>query len=332
MKIPSGKFFAKIFIAMVVLSWAAYAGTAVGQKGDQVVAVVNGVKISNEDFDRNLAAAKQQFASIGWKESDGAKLADLKNKVLDRLIDVELLYQQSQKREIVVADEEFENGFAEFRKQFPKEEEFQKFLQDNGFSEEDLKEQFKKSMALKKLQMALRVEFTETVIVTDKEIKDFYDKNVEKFKNPEMVKASHILISFENDADEAAKKEARAQIEKIQKQLKAGDDFAELAKAHSACPSSANGGDLGFFGRGQMVKPFEDAAFGLKSGEVSDIVETSFGYHLIKLTDKKAEETQTIDDVKARISDWLRQQKIDSKFEQYIEKLKSGAKIERHLK
>ena len=214
---------------------------------------------------------------------------------------------------------------------FDFDEEFQKFLKESNSSEKELKDYFKRDIALKTLQISLRAEFAETAVIKDDEAEEFYNENIENFKMPERVKASHILISAEKADDEASKKEAREKIEKIQKQIKNGDSFSELSKAHSSCPSSNNGGDLGFFARGQMVKPFEDAAFGLKVGEVSDIVETKFGYHLIKLTDKKAAETESFDTAKPRIKGWLKEQKVDQKFKQYLETLKNKAIIVRHL-
>lgn len=322
----------KIAIGTAVLIWASFAMAAdMEQKTQQSVATVNGQEISSKDFERSLAAAKQQFAKIGYQDADSAQREKLKKEVLDRLINMELLYQQGKKRGIVVEDGELDEQYANFRKQFQKDENFKKFLQDNDVSEAEIKEQMQKGILLKKLQLALQAEFTETVAVSEKDIKEFYDKNVDNFKVPEGVKASHILISVDKNADEAAKKESRSKIEKIQQQIKAGEDFAELARTHSACPSSSNGGDLGFFGRGQMVEPFEDAAFGMQVGEVSDIVETDFGYHLIKVTEKKAAETQSFEDVKAKIEDWLKQQKLDQKFLQYIETLKADAKIDRKL-
>lgn len=305
--------------------------TGAGAAEDDSVATVNGVKISKEEFDRNLLAAKEQFAKVGWQESDPAKMTELNDKVLDRLINVELLHQQSSKQGIVIDPKEVDDTVAGFKKQFPDEAAFQDFLKEKQVSEEEMKAEIEKSMALKKLQDILKVEFTETTVVTDKDAEKFYAENQDMFKQPEQVKASHILVSVDENADEATKKEAHEKIESVGKQIKDGGDFAELAKTNSSCPSSANGGDLGFFGKGQMVKPFEDAAFSMNVGDVSDVVETKFGYHIIKLTDKKAEGTMTFDEVKEKLIPWLKQQEIEKKFNTYLEDLKKNAKIERTL-
>ncbi|MFQ5772679.1 MAG: peptidylprolyl isomerase, partial [bacterium] len=158
-----------------------------------------------------------------------------------------------------------------------------------------------------------------------------YDANPKFFKQPEEVKASHILIKVDADATEAQKSEARQKIKNVQQKLKSGEDFALLAKEFSQGPSSVKGGDLGYFRRGQMVKSFEDAAFSLKLNEVSDIVETRFGYHLIKVVDKKPEKIFTYMEVKDRLNQRIKQQKVEKEAGIYINKLKEDAKIEKSL-
>ncbi len=151
------------------------------------------------------------------------------------------------------------------------------------------------------------------------------------FKKPEQLKASHILIKVSDSKDEAKKAEAKKKIEMAQERLKKGEDFAVLAKEFSECPSSANGGDLGYFSRGRMVKPFEDAAYALKVNETSDIVETSFGYHIIRLTEKKAQEIVDYENAKVNITRHLKQQKTQKKVKEYLEEIRKSAKIEKFL-
>ncbi|MCU0615121.1 MAG: peptidylprolyl isomerase [Desulfobacterales bacterium] len=143
-----------------------------------------------------------------------------------------------------------------------------------------------------------------------------------------MVKASHILIKLDPQADEAQKIEARKKIEDIAKKLSAGEDFAELAKNYSECPSSANGGDLGSFRRGQMVQAFEDAAFSMNPGETSPVVETHFGFHIIKVSEKQPEGTFPLEEVKPQIQQVLTREKVQKLLEKDIENLKSKADIE----
>ena len=145
------------------------------------------------------------------------------------------------------------------------------------------------------------------------------------------MKASHILIKVDPKADESQRAEARKKLEAIEQRLKRGEDFSALAKGSSQCPSSAKGGDLGYFQRGQMVKLFEEVAFALKPGEVSGIVETKFGYHLIKVVDKKPETMMAFKDIKDRLAQQLKQREVLKELHQYVSELKKKAKVERFL-
>jgi len=168
-------------------------------------------------------------------------------------------------------------------------------------------------------------------MITDEESKTYYDTHPQSFVQPEQVRASHILIRVDADATEAQKTEARKKITTIQQKLKKGEDFATLADNYSEDTTSKKGGDLGYFGRGQMVEPFEKAAFSLKPSEISDIVETQYGYHLIKVVDKKPEAKLTYAAVKDRLDQYLKQQKLQSAEKLYIDNLRKNAAVEKFL-
>lgn len=198
-----------------------------------------------------------------------------------------------------------------------------------NLTEAALKYQFMRGMAIQKL---IDKEFVQKVTVSDKKIKDYYDSHPEYFKQPEQVRASHILIKVDSKADEYQKAEARKALKIIQQKIEEGGDFSAIAKESSQCPSSSKGGDLGYFRQGQMVKPFQEAAFSLKPGEVSDIVETKFGYHLIKVMDKKPESTIPYKDAKNKIKQHLKGKIVQEEVGLYVAKLKEKAKVERFLK
>jgi peptidyl-prolyl cis-trans isomerase C len=170
--------------------------------------------------------------------------------------------------------------------------------------------------------------FVAKAVVPEAEIRSFYDTNPDKFKREEKVKASHILIGVDGKATADEKKKAREKADKLKKELAGGADFATLAKGNSTCPSSQQGGDLGSFGKGEMVPAFEKAAFALKPGEVSDVVETQFGYHIIKLTEKIPAAITEYKDVKAKIEEFLKGQKVNEAIQKYLEEAKKTAKIE----
>ncbi len=323
-----GRYF-RVLITTLALLFLALPTLLAGQKepSKDTVAVVNGVEISRADFDGEISRARQQFAGMGQPIS-GERLSEIKKDVLKNLIGRELLYQTSQKHGIKVDEAAINNQLAMLKKRFPSEAEFNKVLSKNNLSEAALRAQLERNTAIKEF---IDKQFVQKVTISDKESKAYYESNPEYFKQPEQVQASHILIKIDSEADESQKAQARKKIEKIQKRLQKGEDFAALAKESSQCPSKAKGGDLGYFQRGQMVPAFEQVAFALKPGAVSDIVETRFGYHLIKVIGKKPEITIPYKDVKDKLEQHLKREKIQKEATLYVEKLKKKAKVERFL-
>jgi peptidyl-prolyl cis-trans isomerase C len=294
------------------------------QPSEDKVAVVNGSVITRADYDREISVAQRRFSRMGKPLTD-SQLSAIKKETLKRLIERELLYQESQKKGIKIDEATLDE---KFKKRFPTEANLKNILSSMNITEATLKSQFRLGMAIQEL---IDKQIVQKVTVSDKETKDHYDNNPSLFKKPEQVRASHILIKVDSKADKAQKAEARKKLEKVQQKVKKGEDFAALAKESSQCPSSAKGGDLGYFGQRQMVKPFEEAAFALKPGEVSDIVETRFGYHLIKLIDKKPETTIPYKDAKDKVEQRLKNEKVQKEITLYIEKLKEKAKVEKFL-
>jgi peptidyl-prolyl cis-trans isomerase C len=207
-------------------------------------------------------------------------------------------------------------------------ESYKQMYEAQGGNFEVFKAGWAKQMKYVKL---LELKDPNSLVVNDASVKDYYDKNPEEFQIPEQVRASHILVSTEptdpNADPNQVKAKAKEKAEGVLKQVKEGGDFAALAKENSACPSAAQGGDLGKFGRGQMVKPFEDAAFSLKVGEVSDVVETQFGYHIIKVTEHQDPNTITFEQAKDRILANLKAAQTQQAFRKYIGSLQEKAKI-----
>ncbi len=290
-------------------------------------AMVNGVAIPMEQYTKELTIQVDRASQQGQQLSE-EQLAALKSNILDGLIEREILYQQSQKDGIQITDQTVDDQLAAIKKRFPDENEYKTALSRMNLSEDEVKTQIKRGLAIREL---INQQIVSKVVVTDEESKAYYDGNPQLFKQPEQIKASHILIKVDAKADEAKKAEALQKIKEVQQKLKDGGDFAALAKEYSEGPSGAKGGDLGYFRRGQMVKPFEDAALALKPNEVSDIVETNFGYHLIIVYDKKPERVLTYAEVKDKIIQRMKQEKIEKEATQYVDELKKDAKLEKFI-
>lgn len=313
-----------LFSALFVLafSWAMAGEDTPRAKS---AASVNGVNITEEDINRQMFALEQHWLSTQGSAIRPDMIPVLRKKILDELIDQELLYQESRKQGLEVEEKTVSDEIEELKKRFPNEEAFNDEMRQMNFSEETLKVQMKKNLSVKQL---VEKEILAKVRVSDEDAKSFYDSHPEHFQQKEKVRASHILIKSEADTDPVSKDERRTKLEAVKKRIENGEDFAALAREFSQCPSAEKGGDLGFFERGNMVKPFEDAAFSMKPGEVSDIVVTPFGFHLIKVTDRTEAGTVSFDESKDRISQHLRQMKFTEEKNAYVGDLKKKSKVE----
>jgi len=175
----------------------------------------------------------------------------------------------------------------------------------------------------------LEQQIGDTVTVSEEETKAYYDEHQNEFTTPEMVKARHILVKVDPSAPEEEKKQAYQKAEEILKKVQDGEDFAELAtEVSDDSHTQSKGGDLGFFSRGKIVKPFEDVAFQMKPGETSGIVESQFGYHIIRVEDRKEETVHSYDSMKERIHQRLLQQKKATHVTDFIEKAMKDANAE----
>jgi peptidyl-prolyl cis-trans isomerase C len=288
-----------------------------------VLAKVNGVAITQGERDQTA----QEMLSRGRmsQQSSPDMLPKIEAAALEQLINVELLYQKGQKLKIGDLDKKVDDKLAQMRAQFPSPADFEKALTSANLTEKQFKAFTRKNIVIDNL---LQKEVLGKISVSDADAKKFYDENQDKFKAPEQTRASHVLITVDQKATPEEKKKAKEKADAIRKRVAGGEDFAAVAKAESKCPSAAKGGDLGYFGKGQMVPAFEEAAASLKPGQISDVVETQFGYHIIKVTDRKQSETVKFNDVKGKIEDYLKNQEAQKPMADYVETLRKEAKIE----
>lgn len=291
------------------------------------VAAVNGVAVTKHAFDREVSLFERRIRRpISALQPD--QLAQVNDSILNDLINRELLFQESGKQKVEISKETIQKEFDRIKGRYKDPKKFETVMTQMKMTPDDLKDQIHRKMAVQEL---IQKEVGGKISVTEEEAKLVFDENPEDFKQQAQVHARHILIKVEKDADEAAKSAARKKLEAVQVKANKGEDFAELAKTHSEGPSNSRGGDLGFFGKGQMVKPFEEAAFALEPGKISDIVETPFGYHLIKVEEKKAERSLPFEEVKEKLMEKLKNGKVEKQMMTYLLALREKAKIETFL-
>ncbi|MBE0536221.1 MAG: peptidylprolyl isomerase [Phycisphaerae bacterium] len=303
---------------------------------DKVVVTINGVPIKNSTVEARLDdAMKMQMGRMGAGMAnlppDTLKgLRDrMRKDIIDGIVLEQLVDEKLKADKIEVSDQDVEAKINDIMTQNGiTMENIQEELAKNGVTLEAFRGQLKRNIGIEKLLDTQMVAAGESTTITDEEAKAFYDENTAQFGSPEQVRASHILIKSDDQMDEAAKAEAKKKAEDILAKARAGEDFAQLAAEHSEDPGSKSRGGEYTFPRGQMVKPFEDAAFGMEPGQISDLVPTQFGYHIIKLSEKIPAKTESFEDVKEAIVQDLTNQKKGRFWMTLREKLRSEAKLE----
>lgn len=304
------------------------AATPAGEKKEipEVVAEIGSLKISrdalNTELKRQLRGQESQLPE--------EQLHLLRTKMLEKMIERELLFTAAEKASQLPTDAEVEETVAGIKSQLGSEEAFDQALAGENVSKEEFLAQLKKDLAVNNY---LKKGVFASLEVSDTEAEAFFKANPDKFSRPAEVNARHILLKVEKDAlpEVVAEKEAKAK-ELLEKARVPGADFAALARENSECPSAPKGGDLGFFAEGQMVEPFSKAAFALEKGQVSDIVRTDFGFHIIKLEDKREAGNMNFDEVKEQIKSYLVRDKQQEVLAKEIEKLKADAKVITYMK
>jgi len=280
------------------------------------VAYIDGSPISRKALDTEMKRLSQRFYINSMSEKQRQQM---KKEVLDILIGGKLLYKASKQKGITVTAQEIKEELAKTKKEYPDTKKFK-----NDFTEADIRQK----LAVEKF---ISLEFADKTTITDKGSKKYYQDHLADFTRPPQVKVSHILIKVAEDAAKKEKNAALKKIKQIQEKLKNGADFSEMARKFSEDRSKDNGGNLGYVIKGQMVKSFEDAAFGLKKGEISDIVTTKFGYHLIKVADKKPIMVVPYKDVEVKLKNYLKERAIQEKIAKFIKERRQKADIKIYL-
>jgi peptidyl-prolyl cis-trans isomerase C len=291
-----------------------------------MVAKVNGKEITGAMLNQQLNLMMQQYAQQVPPDQMSKLQPMLRQQAVTALVNQELLREAAEEAGITLEAKAIDDEIEKIAGQFPTREQFEAQMTQAGVTEEDLRKDIARGL---KIQALVKKEAPSEEEATDEEIEAFYTGNAEQFQHPEQVEASHILIKFDPADTDQQKEEKRNKLAELKKQIDEGADFAELAKANSQdVGSGEKGGELGYFGRGRMIKPFEEVAFSLAPGEVGEIVETRFGYHLIKVTGRKDARVVPLEEVKEQVGIYLVNQKKQQAVGDYLQKLRSAAMIE----
>jgi len=288
-------------------------------------AVVNGSEISAEAINFELDRLVKFYMGHGMTFDEVRKnLPKLQEKALDQAIGAKLLFDRAHQLELPVTAKDVDAEVARVVAQVGGEENYKKALAAQGITEAAFRKELEKGARVNLLvnQACAHVEEP-----TEAEVEAFYAAHKDEYVTPPQVLCQHILVKSEAGDLPEAKSAAFEKIRAIRERIAAGGDFAAEAQQHSDCPSGQQGGSLGWFGRGMMVPEFDKAAFEMKKGEVSDIVTTQFGYHIIYKADEKGGEAQTLVDVHDQIKDLLRHEARGRVLDAFVAELREQATI-----
>ncbi|PJC75406.1 MAG: hypothetical protein CO012_03385 [Syntrophobacterales bacterium CG_4_8_14_3_um_filter_49_14] len=289
------------------------------------VVEVNGTKLTQGQLDREI---RDSLAAIG-SQVPADRLPQVRTNLRKRLIDEfilrTLLTDEVNRQKISATKQEVAEAIDKFKATLPSGVTVEEIMKKNRISEKEMREEIGLGIKVNRIVLS---SLGGKVKPTEEEITKFYQKNKDKFKIPETVHARHILIAKTPADNDKTKTEKRAKAEDLRKQLLAGADFADLARKNSDYPSKENGGDLGMISRGQMVKPFEDAAFSQKKDAIGPVVETDFGYHIIQVLQHNEPQTVNLDEkTKKDIASFLEREKMQEAFASLVKKLRAKANI-----
>ena len=292
--------------------------------GKDLIVEVNGVKLTSDELEAELSSKLAPVIKQIPKEQLEQFRAQMHDRFIDDFITRTILEQEAKKQNISIDDSEIDLKLDEIKKSLPEGMTLENALKVNGMTIDAMKKNIVLGLKASKL-IDSQVKSDSTP--SEQEIKEYYDKNSKKFDTPESVHARHILIKTDTTDNETVKSGKKAKIELLREKLVKGADFEKTAKENSDCPSKTKGGDLGTFSRGNMVKPFEDAAFSQKTNETGPVIETRFGYHIIQVLEHNAPVSKTLKDAKSTIEDTLKQQKKQAAVKEYITQLRQKATI-----
>ncbi|UCD70794.1 MAG: peptidylprolyl isomerase [Syntrophobacterales bacterium] len=293
---------------------------------DRIIAIVNGEIITLSELDRYHSELREGSKATANQSEKRAKVSKSKREILDRLIEEKLVDQQCKKLAIKVSERDIDMAIEDVKRlNAITDEQLMSALLADGLSWEDYRQQLREQIKMVRLfSRVARAEFT----VDEEGLKRFYIEHIERFKEPDQVRISHILITIPQDAEDLLVEALRHKAETILERLRRGEDFGELARLCSDDASAENGGDLGFFKCGELLPEFERVTFNLQPGQFSHLVRTKRGFHIIKVTEKKEGPITPYEEVMEKVKNQYIDEESQRLYKVWIQKVKTESFIE----
>ncbi len=311
----------KILRACILVFIIVSASFTYAEVVDKIAIVVNGEIITQSEIDRLLAPIYEQYKTMYQAEELVKKLEEARQRVVAQLIEDRLILTEAKKLNIEAGEAEVEARIEEAKKRFPSKEAFESTLAEQHLTIKDLKARYAEQVMIRKL---IDQKVGASIMVTPVDVANYYNSHIGEFVQPEEVKLRNILIRPKEITDAAKALELARE---ISRRLKEGGDFGELAKIYSEGPNASDGGLMGFVKKGDLLPELEKTAFGLEVGTFSDIIQTSVGYHILKVEEKTEERTLALSEVRRDIEQVIFRIKVREKVQGWIEGLKKNAYI-----
>jgi len=316
-------------VILAVLIWTGAAGYGQAQVEDRIVAVVNNDVITLYELNKTVSAYVERIAQSARKEDIARITAEARTIIMNRMVDDMLVEQEAKKAGIIVKEEDVMASINDIMaRRGMKLDDLKAALLKEGSSLEAYKEEVKGH--LMKMRLAAR-EVRAKISVTDEEIGDYYSRHRQIYEGREAVRLQQILLMLPRDADEETRDRLRGQAEEILGKLKKGESFGLMAARYSQGPAAQTGGDLGFVEKGTLIPVVDEAAFKLKENELSPVIESSVGFHILRITDRRGKGVKPLTAVREEIKEEITNEKMEKKLQDWIQELRKKSYVEIRL-
>ncbi len=301
-------------------------GPAAADFVDGIVATVDTEVILHSDVMREVAPVLHEMrSSIGADAAFQQEAEKVFEQAVNQAIEYQLLYRQALLAGLEIPEDDIEERIRTIRKKYDSEQAFRQALEDAGETMSDFRERLRKQVIAISMGMRKRREFREEAVISEAEMHEYYEEHKDEFAHPERVRVRRIFLAAGDDEAERAKAEAR--LEALREELALGADFAELAKAHSEGPDAEQGGLVGWVMKGDLVGPLEEAVFALAAGEVSEVIPTQFGLHLLKVEEHEEAGLEPYDEARVQIEPALRDDYAQTRYQKWIDELRKRSRV-----
>lgn len=297
--------------------------TVHAEAGNKVVAVVNGVDLHESELNQEIGIIMPMNQSFHGRLSD-EKMNKIRSEALKNLVDSELRAQDAGQKAIKIPSTVISAEMDRISQNFKSKDEFVTAYKASGFTEKSLSKMVERRLLAEKIRLA---EVDGKVTITPEKVKSYYTDNVSRYSKPEEFRASHILVKVDPSSTTDQRSKLRVRADELLKRVSNGEPFENVAANESDDPSRIKGGDLGYFHLGQAVAEFEDALVKLKVGETSKVVETIYGFHIIRLTDRRSARQVPFDEIQDKINKDLVESEKKQLLEEWMGNLYRKAKI-----